>query len=131
MHHHSRPGTPAGRTARGIAYICAASVFGVLAHNWDDTVAAVAAIAVGILAAVFGFIPRLIANALRIDMEQLVDEKFAALRVDLDGDITAALRHALELGVQDGALRRGLHRSDGEPPRPRRLHAVPRNREGA
>lgn len=130
MHRHSRTSAVAGRTARGVTYACAAGAFAALTHFWNAESASVLAIAVGALAAIFGFLPRAIVNAQRVELEQLIDDRFAALRVDLADDITVALRHALELGVQDGALRRGL-RIDGEPPRPRRLHAVPRNREGA
>jgi hypothetical protein len=131
MHRNSRTASAAGRTARGIAYACATGAVAAVTHRWDAEATMSLAIAIGVLAAIFGFLPRAITNAQRAEIEQLIDEKFAALRDDLDSDITVALRHALELGVQDGALRRGLHRSSGEPPRPRRLHAVAHKREGA
>jgi hypothetical protein len=131
MQHHSRATNLAGRTARAIAYTCGAGAFAALTHRWNAEAATSLATAVGVLAAILGFLPRAVANYQRADLEQLIDEKFAALSNNLAEDVTTALRHAVEIGVQDGALRRGLQRTAGEPPRPRRLHAVPRNREGA
>jgi hypothetical protein len=125
--HHDR----IGKTMRGIAYACGAGVFAALTHRFDAGAAVDLGTACGVLAAAFGFLPRAVANAQRAQMRQLVEECFAELRAELGDDINLALRHAVELGVHDGALRRGLDRRAGEPPRPRRLHAVRQNREGA
>ncbi|GAA0720293.1 hypothetical protein Drose_06590 [Dactylosporangium roseum] len=121
----------AGKVARGVAYLSGAGAFAALTHRFNAEAATGLATAAGALAAVFGFLPRVIVNAQRAEMARIIDERFDALRTELGEDITTALRHAVELGVHDGALRRSLDRRDGEPPRPRRLHSVPRNREGA
>ncbi|MER7278329.1 hypothetical protein ABT369_28210 [Dactylosporangium sp. NPDC000244] len=120
-----------GKLARGLAYLCGTGAFAALTHRFDTDDAITVVIAVGTLAAIFGFLPRAIGAVLREQLNKRLDERFAQLRDELGEDVTTALRHAVELGVYDGALRRSLERREGEPPRPRRLHSVPRNREGA
>jgi hypothetical protein len=120
-----------GKIARGLAYTCGAATFAALTHRFNAEAATDLGLAIGVLGAAFGFMPRAIAHAQHTQMTQIIDEHFDRLRAELAEDINVALRHAIELGVHDGALRRALERRPGDPPRPRRLHSVPRNREGA
>lgn len=120
------------RIMRIIAYTCGAAALAAFTHRFNTEAATGVALTAAVVAALLGFLPRMIVNLQRAELARLVDERFEQLRETLNEDITVALRHALELGVQDGALRRSLDRAVGEPPRPgRRLHSVPRNREGA
>ncbi len=120
------------RVMRVIAYTCGAGAFAALTHRFNAEAVTGITLACAVLATLLGFLPRMVVNLQRAELAKLIDERFEQLRENLNEDITVALRHALELGVQDGALRRSLERTAGEPPRPnRRLHAVPRNREGA
>jgi hypothetical protein len=124
---HDRLGT----CMRVIACACGTATFAALTHRFNAEAATDLGLAIGVLAAAFGFLPRAIAQAQRAEMTSIIDERFAELRTELSEDVNLALRHAVELGVHDGALRRGLDRRLGDPPLPRRLHAVPRKREGA
>lgn len=126
MHQHT------GRALRVIAYVSGGAAFAALTHRWNTEAATSLATAVGVLAAIFGFLPRMVAAQQREAMETLIDKRFVQLREDLGSDVSTALRHAVELGVHEGNLRRSLGRTAGEPPRPtHRLHAVPRHRESS
>lgn len=120
-----------GRLLRGASYIAGMLGFAALTHSWGSPAAVNILIATAVLAATLGFVPPMVARLMRADLERIIDERLERVRVDLSADVTDALRHAVELGVQDGWLRRALQRVDIDPPRPRRLHAVRRDSEGA
>ncbi len=123
--------TTVQRIMRAVAYICGAAAFASFTHRFNVEAATGLTLTVAVLAGLLGFLPRMIAKHQRAELGNLLDERFEQLRETLNEDITVALRHAREMGVQDGALRRSLNRVAGDPPRPnRRLHAVPHNREG-